>query len=220
MRIKLVANALIASTKIGTVQASYFLLNLPTVQLSRTVENVNPLHRQYIRRKLKMPAPKGFVNNEENACDVAINDESVCDGTNNDETNENIEDEQDMDLNGSALITSFGIGTSFGKRDFYSSFVKQQRSLNTESDSNIVSFYALMTSYSFVNEKPSDSKLPMPERLKTDEHGIINAPQKCKLGRIVLVPRRQLVVINMSPCIPIDNECERSAYATLLLHTP
>ena len=43
MRLKLVANSLISSTKIGTVQACYFLLNLPTVKLSRTVENFNPI---------------------------------------------------------------------------------------------------------------------------------------------------------------------------------
>ena len=202
MRLKLVANSLISSTKIGTVQACYFLLNLPTVKLSRTVENFNPLHRDSIRRKLKV-----HIKIEDSAnIDTAAGDE-FCDDIRNPEA--------------SAVQSSNGIGSLFGKRDFYGSLVTQQKSLlNGDTEATIVSLFSLLTSYSLVNVKANDSKLLSPPFLTCDENGLIQSRVKCKLGKVVLVPRRQHVVVNMSPSVPIDNENERSAYATLLMHVP
>lgn len=42
-----VANAIVGSTQVGSVQACYFLLGQPFVISSRNVINVNPLHRKY-----------------------------------------------------------------------------------------------------------------------------------------------------------------------------
>mmetsp|Transcript_16691 Transcript_16691/g.28000 ORF Transcript_16691/g.28000 Transcript_16691/m.28000 type:complete len:952 (-) Transcript_16691:144-2999(-) len=51
-RLRLVANALLNSSHVGTVQACYSLLNLDIVKSSVTVINVNPLHRRFISRNL------------------------------------------------------------------------------------------------------------------------------------------------------------------------
>lgn len=45
-RLKAVANAIVGSTQVGSVQACYFLLGQPFVISSRKVINVNPLHRK------------------------------------------------------------------------------------------------------------------------------------------------------------------------------
>jgi hypothetical protein len=59
-RLVAVANAIVGSTQVGSVQACYFLLGQPFVISSRRVINVNPLHREYyLIRSLVI-----FINNK------------------------------------------------------------------------------------------------------------------------------------------------------------
>jgi hypothetical protein len=52
-RLVAVANAIVGSTQVGSVQACYFLLGQPFVISSRQVLNVNPLHRKFKRIQCK-----------------------------------------------------------------------------------------------------------------------------------------------------------------------
>jgi hypothetical protein len=49
LKLKAVGNAVIGSTKVGSVQACYFLLGLKFVTSSRQVLNVNPLHSKLMK---------------------------------------------------------------------------------------------------------------------------------------------------------------------------
>jgi len=232
-QLRTVANAVNSCSKVGTVQACYFLLGLPIVISSRTVESINPLHRS----KVNVCVKKDIGNNDE------IGNSARNDGI---DTNEALEDEHEADKTDDEIVNyanynssvgdnltkrsaflSDSIGTTLGKRDFYGKLMRQQlyliQTMNQAIDiRHCITLFSLLSSFTMKAHDPKrKGVLNSPPILKLDENGFVIESQLLayKIDDIVMIPRRKKCVLNMSPCIPVDSNSERSAYATLLLHT-
>ena len=108
--------------------------------------------------------------------------------------------------------------SSFGKRDAYGAFVKQQNSLGGSGCG--VTMFSLYTSYSIRNkDEKSKTKISTPSLLTMDHHGFIIEPKTFSIESIVYVARRKRIVLHLSPHVPVNADDETSCYAVILLHS-
>ena len=182
-KMKAVAEAVLASTKIGSVQACYSLLSLPFVISSRKVLNINPL-------------PKCNVYQN-----ITLDQEHL----------------QGADADAAAL--EHGLDSQMGRRNNYGLFSNQQRLINND---NIcyVTFFQLLTNYQFSKLTNKAKKLEQVQLLILDEHGIVSPPNKFIINEIVFKLSKTQIIVNLCPYVPYDEQDERSAYSTLLMHFP
>ena len=72
-RLQAVATSVIDSTTVGSVEAIYLLLGLELVEKSRDVDNINPLHRNQIRKAVEIDSEKlNQMNTEDKPYKVGI----------------------------------------------------------------------------------------------------------------------------------------------------
>ena len=182
-KMKAVAEAVLASTKIGSVQACYSLLSLPFVISSRKVLNINPL-------------PKCNVYQN-----ITLDQEHL----------------QGADADAAAL--EHGLDSQMGRRNNYGLFSNQQRLINND---NIcyVTFFQLLTNYQFSKLTNKAKKLEQVQLLILDEHGIVSPPNKFIINEIVFKLSKTQIIVNLCPYVPYDEQDERIAYSTLLMHFP
>jgi hypothetical protein len=127
----------------------------------------------------------------------------------------NMNDLAHMDPLASAEKES-GPESTFGKRDGYAVFVKQQNGLGGCN----VTMFSLFTSYRIRREhKDVKTKCLPPPLLQMDEHGFILSPKTFGIGSLVYVSMRKKIVLHLSPHIPVNEDDEKSCYAILLLHS-
>lgn len=115
-----------------------------------------------------------------------------------------------------------GPNSALGKRSAYESLVIQQR--QTFDGICYVTFFALITSYSFSSAKlKNKKKILAPPLLTVDVNGVITLTshtKKFSIGEYVFTRLRKDCVVNLCPHVPIDGTDERSCYSTLLIHIP
>jgi hypothetical protein len=109
-----------------------------------------------------------------------------------------------------------GPESTFGKRDAYSAFVKQQIELGGCN----VTLYSLFTSYRVRKEnEKAKRKFLAPPILQIDGHGFILTPKTFQIGSLVYSAMRKKIVLHLSPHIPVNEDDDKSCYAILLLHS-
>jgi hypothetical protein len=127
----------------------------------------------------------------------------------------NVNDLANLDPLASAERES-GPQSTFGKRDAYSAFVKQQQSLGGCN----VTMFSLFTSYRVKHATHiTGSKILHPPLLESDEHGFIVSPKTFQIGSLHYGVMRNKNVIQLSPHIPVNEDDDTSCYAILLLHS-
>ena len=112
-----------------------------------------------------------------------------------------------------------GLTSTFGKRNAYAAFVKQQNTLG--GDGCAVTMFSLYTSYSIrLKIEGRSSKLEIPKLLRIDGHGFIVCPKTFCIDSTIYCARKHKIVLHLSPHIAVNADDEKSCYAVLLLHTP
>ena len=113
---------------------------------------------------------------------------------------------------------SHSVGSQLGRRDAYARLAAQQVSEYGECH---VTLFHMLTYYSF-KDLGTRADVAVAPHLRLDDVGAPNgeAPEKFCAGDVIFSRYAKAHVVRMSPHVPLNNNCERSAFATLLLHTP
>lgn len=115
-------------------------------------------------------------------------------------------------------VMNGGFGSQLGRRRAYQQLVQQQRA--EFSGECTITFFTMLTYFS-LNPPAATRVYTSPPLLELDKTGKpTNAPKTFKVGDVVFSLKKQPVVVNLTPHIPLDYTEERSCYAVLLLHYP
>jgi PIF1-like helicase len=149
---------------------------------------------------------------------------------------------QEGDDDNAPAVTK-GPNSGLGRRDAYEAVIKSQWATFGSCD---ITLFSLLTAYDIHKDNRTDKRpqMALTVLLKLNAHGktikiipiirqqmhykmtsllpglIINGPQKFLLNGLLYSKLARPVIVNVSPYVPIDNSDEKSAYATILLHTP
>lgn len=229
-QLRTVGQAHLSWAKVGTIQCCYFLLGLKTVFCTRVVESINALHRSQIHLRISNPNSRQPMNESNNGDEIPDEDsESPHDCLQEQQLESDNTSSKVLELPASSNALDYSsIGSHLGKRNCYAQLMVQQFALLVSSDdahyANMITLHALLTSFTLqmIEKKTSKKLLLQPPLFQLDNDGFVLDDQlyTYALDDYILTPRRRRVVLNMSPSIPVDASCQRSAYSTLLLHIP
>jgi len=116
------------------------------------------------------------------------------------------------------LARGHSLGSQLGKRDAYAALASQQVNLHGSCE---VTLFHVLTYYA-LSERGRREGVPEAPHLQMDDIGAPagDVPDLFRVGDVVFKRYARARVVRMSPHVPLDNNNERSAYATLLLHAP
>lgn len=193
-RLKCVGNAILDSTPIGSVEVMYALLGLQFVKKSRTIENVNALHRSVMSKPVELDGEKIEA--------MDIEDEPIKKGIN----------------------SHFGKRDAYGKLSeymwntygechitFYKMIENYNCTLQGDNKQSLPkpSLIKLDNSGSIIDD--TAEREPATERTSN---------KRFLLDGIIFNRRKKKAVINLCPYVSTDLTNETSCYAILLLHVP
>ena len=117
--------------------------------------------------------------------------------------------------------TQDGPRSQKGRRDAFATLVKHLSRSLPEGELCHLTFYAFTCTWSPVpaTEKQIEANKEPPPRFELDDHGFVIDPEPFVLNGTWYTKHRRLHVVHLQPHIPLNAEDERSAYATLLLHS-
>ena len=195
-RLKCVGKAILDSTPVGSVEAMYVLLGLQFVKKSRTIENVNALHRTSMSKAVELDI------NKVNAMDT--DEEPVKKGLNSHYGKRKAYESlskymwntyNECHITFYSMLANFTC-TSVGKEVPGKKTIPKPSLIKLNDSGNIVEDDETISSISSTSN------------------------QKFLVDGVIYTRRKKQAVINMCPYIAVNVNDPTSCYATLLLHVP
>lgn len=188
-KLNAVGNALIDSELVGAPQMCYFLIGLPLVIFSRSIERINSLQRNSIHVRLKgqderesSAAEASAVTGDSHLAKRAAYGAFIV-------HNMSLNDSRDP-----GQVTFFSLRTSYTSKA-----IKQISSAQSTKQNRIPLLDHLLSTNKATGE-------------------ISDCEKSFRIADYLFIKRRKSAIIHLSPHIPFDSMDERSAYSTLLLH--